>query len=76
MDKTTQKRKTYNAGILIALEKKFGYSIDFIRKCLRGDRSGIMPDQIRKEYKILEKEVNEIEREAQSQIENKANNIK
>lgn len=62
-------------GILIALEKKFGYSIDFIRKCLRGDRSGIMPDQIKKEYRMLEKDVEVIEKDAQAQIEEKANNL-
>lgn len=76
MDKTTQKRKTYNAGILIALAKKYGFSIDYIRKCLRGDRPGVMPDQIIKEYKLLEKEANDIENQAQAQIEEKANNIK
>jgi hypothetical protein len=54
MNKPTKKRNYYNEEILKELEKKFGYSIDYIRKSLRGDRTGIMPDNIRKEYKTLE----------------------
>lgn len=44
----------YNTEILKALSKKYGYSSDYIRKCLRNDRNGIMPDAIRKDYKLIE----------------------
>ncbi|MBL7881943.1 MAG: hypothetical protein JNN23_19075 [Chryseobacterium gambrini] len=54
MDKTTQKKTYYNTVILNVLHAKYGYSIDYIRKCLRGDRTGIMPDEIKAEYKKLE----------------------
>ncbi|GGB82655.1 hypothetical protein GCM10007424_23360 [Flavobacterium suaedae] len=52
--KPTKKRNNYNEDILNSLAKKFGYSVDYIRKCLRDDRKGIMPDVIKKEYKYLE----------------------
>nr|WP_294922127.1 hypothetical protein [uncultured Flavobacterium sp.] len=54
MSKPTKKRIFYNEKILEQLEKKYGFTIDYIRKCLRGDRTGVMPDQITKEYKSLE----------------------
>ncbi|MCT3673608.1 hypothetical protein HZQ94_10460 [Elizabethkingia anophelis] len=56
MDKPTKKRNNYNEGILIVLKEKYGYSIDYIRKSLRGDRVGEMPDLIKKDYSALEKE--------------------
>ncbi len=75
MDKTKQKRKTYNTEILIVLSEKFGYSEDYIRKSLRGDRTGIMPDKIKKEYKLLEKSAADIKIEAQNKLQQQANNI-
>lgn len=75
MDKTKQKRKNYNTGILIVLSEKFGYSEDYIRKSLRGDRTGIMPDKIKKEYKILEKEAKDLDKESQRKLQEKANNL-
>lgn len=66
MDKTTQKKTSYNTVILNVLSNKYGYSIDYIRKSLRGDRVGVMPDELRKEYKALENE-------ATKAIEQKAN---
>jgi len=53
MDKPTTKKQNYNQDILKALSEKFGFSVDYIRKSLRGDRTGIMPDKIIAEYKIL-----------------------
>lgn len=54
-----KKKVYYNTEILTQLEKKYGFSTDYLRKCLRGDRTGVMPDQIIKEYKILENVSNE-----------------
>ena len=50
MNKSNKKRINYNEEALEALKKKYGYSIDYIRKCLRGDRNGIMADAIKKDY--------------------------
>lgn len=55
MDKRTNKKIKYNDEILISLQKKYGYSKDYIQKCIRGDRKGIMPDKIKKDYESLEK---------------------
>ncbi|PIF44887.1 hypothetical protein CLU96_1883 [Chryseobacterium sp. 52] len=54
MDKRTKKRTNYNEGILNVLKDKYGYSLNYIRMSLRGDRVGIMPDKIIKEYKALD----------------------
>lgn len=54
MRKPTTKRMNFNKDILNKLKSKYGYSIDYIRKCLRKDREGIMPDKLIKEYKRLE----------------------
>lgn len=54
MSKPTKTKQNYNEDILIILNKKYGYSADYIRKCLRGDRTGIMPDEVVKDYKALE----------------------
>lgn len=53
MSKPTKKRINYNTDILIELKNRYGYSLDFIRKSLRGDRVGEMPDTLMKEYKAL-----------------------
>lgn len=54
MSKPTKTKQNYNEEILKTLETKWGYSFDYMRKCLRGDRTGVMPDEIVKEYKRLE----------------------
>ncbi|WP_312388734.1 hypothetical protein [Chryseobacterium sp.] len=75
MDKTTQKRNNYNIGIITVLSKKFGFTEDYIRKCLRGTRVGIMPDAIKKEYSVLVEEAKRLEKQSMQTIENLANNI-
>ena len=75
MSKTTKKSIKYNEPILEVLQKKYGYSIDYIRKSLRGDRYGIMPDKIIKDYKILEKEHKQIDANAKQALIDKANNL-
>lgn len=54
MDKPTKKQTKYNEEILNVLRGKYGYSLDYIRKSLRGDRVGEMPDRLKKEYKALD----------------------
>ena len=64
--KRTKKRNNYNEEILNQLSAKYGFSVDYIRKCLRDDRKGIMPDVIKKEYA-------ELENAAKKAIESKIN---
>lgn len=54
MNKPKQKKNNYNPDILNELVKQFGFSIDYIRKCLRKDREGIMPDKVIALYKKLD----------------------
>lgn len=54
MSKPTKKRTVYNTDILAKLEKRYGFTVDYIRKALRGDRVGEMPDTLKKEYKAME----------------------
>lgn len=76
MDKTKQNRQIYITEILIVLKNKYGYSSDYIRKSLRGDRVGFVPDQLKKEYKALEAEALKLEKESQEKLQTLANNIK
>lgn len=53
MDKRKQKRENYNTEILNALKEKYGFGYDYIIKSIRGDRDGIVPNRIKKDYKIM-----------------------
>ncbi|RWX00954.1 hypothetical protein [Flavobacterium cerinum] len=50
MSKETKKRNKYNEDILEAVSIRYGVTVDYVRKCLRDVRVGIVPDQIKKEY--------------------------
>jgi hypothetical protein len=75
MCKPTKKINKYNEDILNALNIKYGYSIDYIRKSIRGDREGIMPDQLKKEYKKLVAADLIIKEEASKKLQEQANNL-
>ncbi|MDN3621306.1 hypothetical protein QWY81_17700 [Polaribacter undariae] len=75
MCKPTKKRINFNEDILNALNVKYGYSIDYLRKSIRGDRTGIMPDQLKKEYKKLVAEDKIIKEKARALLQEKANNL-
>ncbi len=49
-----KKRANLNAEILNTLQERYGFSLDYIRKSLRGDRKGILPDKLIQEYKALD----------------------
>ncbi len=68
MCKNTKKRNNYNGFILHELKIRYGYSLDYIRKSLRGDRMGIVPDKIIKEYKLMEFAANSAIEEKLKQI--------
>lgn len=75
MSKSTKKRINYNEDILDLLKERYGYSIDYIRKSLRGDRVGVMPDTLIKEYKKLEIADKKIKSEAKKALLDKANKL-
>ncbi|WP_306353676.1 hypothetical protein [Flavobacterium sp. '19STA2R22 D10 B1'] len=68
MSKETKNRRVYNTEILNVLEIKYGVTVNYIRKCLRGDRTGIIPDRLIKEY-------NEAVKQYAVTVENIKNNL-
>ena len=60
MEQKQKKRKVYNQDILEHLQARYGFSLDYIRKSLRGDRTGILPEKIVVEYADLEAETRKI----------------
>lgn len=56
MGKRMKKNNSYNEDILILLKTRYGFTVDYIQKSIRGDRKGTIPDIIKKEYETLAKE--------------------
>ncbi|QSS96621.1 hypothetical protein [Psychroflexus sp. ALD_RP9] len=52
MSKTKQKNQNprYDLDVIEKLHETYSYTRDYIRKSIRGDRVGIMPERIKKEY--------------------------
>lgn len=55
MCKRTKKRFIFNMDVLDIIKNETGYTIDYIRKSIRGDRVGTMPDKVIKRYNELNK---------------------
>jgi len=54
MNKATEKkRNSFDTRIVNVIAKKHGYSSRYIKQILTNDRSPIISDQIKKEYKVL-----------------------
>ncbi len=53
MNKNIKTKPSYNQEILKILKNKYGYSYDYIRKSIRGDRSGEVSEKIKYEYNKL-----------------------
>ena len=75
MSESTKKRINYNEDVLNLLKERYGYSLDYIRKSLRGDRVGIMPDTLIKEYKKLVKEDKILKDAVKKQLQEKAKHL-
>jgi|GEM_PF-884832 len=65
MGKNIKSQPSYNQDVLKIIKEKHGYSYDYIRKSIRGDRVGIICDIIKAEYKRLDNEYR-IVRESQA----------
>ena len=53
MDKPTKKRLSYNTEIIKALSSAYQFSEYFIRECIRGNKTSLTADKIRKEYNSM-----------------------
>lgn len=56
MDKNIKTKSSYNQDVLKIIQIRYGYSYDYIRKAIRGDRVGPMSDTLRAEYNKLNNE--------------------
>lgn len=65
MSKSIKSQPSYNQEVLKIIKEKHGYSYDYIRKSIRGDRVGIICDIIKAEYKRLDNEY-KVVRESQA----------
>ncbi|SEP24180.1 hypothetical protein SAMN05444671_4732 [Flavobacterium sp. CF108] len=65
MSKNIKSKPSYNQDVLKIIKEKHGFSYDYIRKSIRGDRVGIICDLIKAEYKRLDNEY-KIVRESQA----------
>jgi hypothetical protein len=56
MDKNRKSKPSYNQDVLKIIKNRYGYSYDYIRKSIRGDRVGLTSDMLKAEYNKLNKE--------------------
>lgn len=49
-------KSSYNQDVLKIIRDRYGYSYDYIRKAIRGDRVGPMSDTLKAEYNKLQNE--------------------
>lgn len=57
-DKPTKKNASYNQDVINVVKERYGYTAHYIRQSIRGDRKGIVPDRLKKEYETLVSEAN------------------
>jgi len=53
-DKAKPKKANYNADAIKILKEKYGFQYDYIRKSISGDRVGLVPEKLKKEYNQLD----------------------
>ncbi|SFD44753.1 hypothetical protein [Flavobacterium phragmitis] len=61
-------KSSYNQDVLKIIHDRYGYSYDYIRKAIRGDRVGPMSDTLKAEY-------NKLNNEALKAIQDKATKL-
>ncbi|QFG53675.1 hypothetical protein [Chryseobacterium sp.] len=66
MNKGTKKAEynQHNVDAITALVEKFGLSAYYIRQSVNGNRNGVVPDKIRKEYKEICKQLDDAKTKA------------
>ena len=57
MNKTNQKRANYNTQAVEKTAEYFNYTPRYVRMCIKGDATGIMPDAVVKKYREFVKRI-------------------
>ena len=53
MDKNKQKREKYHPLAVNKVAEMYGFSARYVRQILKGDRKGLMADNVKRDYKRL-----------------------
>ncbi len=53
MDKNTQKRLSFNTQIVKVLSSSYDVSEYFVRECIKGNKTSLKADEIKKKYHEL-----------------------
>lgn len=75
MGKNIKSQPNYNQEVLKIIKEKHGYSYDYIRKSIRGDRTGIICDIIKAEYKRLDNEYKIVRERQEQRLKEEKNNL-
>lgn len=73
MSKGTKKKADYNqhnVDAINALVEKFGLSAYYIRQSINGNRSGVVPDKIKSEYKVICKQLEDAKNQTVKNFKN------
>lgn len=69
MDKSKQKkREKYHPLAVNKVAEMYGYSTRYIRQILKGDRKGLMADNVLRDYKRLSREIDQATEKAVENI--------
>ncbi|MCO5254182.1 MAG: hypothetical protein M9892_07465 [Bacteroidetes bacterium] len=53
-------KNNYSPKTIDFLHRKYGFGMNYIRACIRGDRTGLIPKKIADEYHEIESQIDEI----------------
>lgn len=67
MNKNKQKREKYHPLAVKKIAEMYGFSARYVRQILKGDRKGLMADNVLRNYKEL---CNEIDQATEQAVEN------
>ena len=67
MNKNKQKREKYHPLAVKKVAEIYGFSARYVRQDLKGDRKGLMADNVLRDYKEL---CNEIDQATEQAVEN------
>lgn len=70
MSKSKVKNNHYNSLVVNKVAEMYGFMPRYVRAVLKGDYQGIMPDNIKKDYKHLCKEIDQATEKAVENIIN------